>query len=456
MSKMFERLDENLLNDQNAYYFNFLSDRFHPLHSVWEANLKKRFGLTFKPIFVLPAVHNELFSDENYIVLNESLEAVSIDSSPVTPAFAVLAADDFNRQFSHHQFVRELIAKLLTKQDQVFVLSLTSVGLAFDSPKVQVLGPDPEVAARFDDKAEHLNVFRHLGLPTNQTWLYASYEELKAKHTEYPFFLSAAFSSAGSDSCRIETSHDLAAYFETLRPANKSSHFIAAKFLTDIVSAPNASAIVLSENNTLVVCITDQILRGHRYLGNIYPSSVGELYRAMILEMTTAVGNYLSTQGFRGLFGLDFLVTSAGNCYPLDLNPRRQGSYHCNVMMSKEIDLIDLEQRAIFGETLPVIKHEQFEVSYCWAHNKIMPYRANPTLGEGFEIGAPLKPFDTVGSRYASAWYPKGSILKGGAAAHYLRTDMSRSRLLETLEREVDELITQLYTYPDSSSVASD
>jgi predicted ATP-grasp superfamily ATP-dependent carboligase len=453
---MFGRLDENLLNDQNAYYFNLLSDRFHPLHSVWEANLKKRFGLTFKPIFVLPAVHNELFSDENYIVMSESLEAVSSDSSLPTPTFAVLAADDFNRQFSHHQSVRELIAKLLAKQDRVFVLSLTSVGLTFDSPKVQVLGPDPEVAARFDDKAEHLNVFRHLGLPTNQTRLYASYEELKAKHTEYPFFLSAAFSSAGSDSCKIETSHDLASYFDTLRTANKSSHFIAAKFLTDIVSAPNASAMVLSENNTLVVCITDQILRGHRYLGNIYPSSVGELHRAMILEMTAAVGNYLSTQGFRGLFGLDFLITSAGNCYPLDLNPRRQGSYHCNVLMSEEIDLIDLEQRAIFGEPLPVITHEQFEVPYCWAHSKLVPYRANPTLGEGFEIGAPLKPFDTVGSHYASAWYPKGSILKGGAAAHYLRTDMSRSRLLETLEREVDELITQLYNYPESSSVAKD
>ena len=456
MSKMFGRLDQNILNDQNAYYFNLLSDRFHPLHSIWEANLKKRFGLTFKPIFVLPAAHNAIFRDENYIVMSKSLDPVSSDSSPSTHTFAVLAADDFNRQFSHHQFVHELIAKLLTKQDQVFVLSLTSVGLTFESPKVQVLGPDPEVAARFDDKAEHLNVFRNLGLLTNQTWLYASYEELQAKHTEYPFFLSAASSSAGSDSCRIETSHDLASYFETLRPANKSSHFIAAKLLTDIVSAPNASAMVLSENNTLVVCITDQILRGHRYLGNIYPSSVGELHRAMIVEMTTAAGNYLSIQGFRGLFGLDFLITSAGNCYPLDLNPRRQGSYHCNVMMSKEIDLIDLEQRVIFGETLPVIQHEQFEVPYCWAHSKIMPYRANPTLGQGFEIGAPLKPFDIVGSHYASAWYPKGSVLKGGTAGHYLRTDMSRPRLLDTLEREVDELITQLYNYSESSPAARD
>jgi predicted ATP-grasp superfamily ATP-dependent carboligase len=446
---MFAHLDEDLFKDENAYYFNLLSDRFHPLHSIWEANLKKRFGVTFKPIFVLTAQHNELFKDENYIVIRQAPAPADIASNPVTPTFVISAADDLNKQFSHSDFVRKVIAKLLNKQAQVFVFSLTSVGLDFDDPRVKILGPDPKVAARFDDKAEHLNVFRHLGLPTNHTWVYANYDEMLAKHTEYPFFLSATFSSAGSDSRIIQTRHDLASFYENLRQHNKSSHFIAARLLTDIVNAPNVSAMVLSENNTLVVCLTDQILRGHQYLGNIYPSSVSEHHRSMMVEMTTAVGNYLSMQGFRGLFGLDFLITSAGDCFPLDLNPRRQGSYHCNVLMSKNVDLIDLEQKVIFGETVPAIKHEQFEVSYCWAHSKIMAYRPNATLGDEFEIGEPLTPFDTVGAYHAAAWYTQGSVLKGGSVGHYLRTDHSRLSLLKTLTYEVDELITRLYTYPE-------
>lgn len=448
---MSSELSENLLTDHNAYYFNLLSDRFHPLHSIWEANLKKRFGITFKPIFVLPSRHSDLFEDENYIVINQHPSPGFETSSPSTHTFTVLAADDLNRQFSSNKFVRELIAKLLVKQEQVFVLSLTSVGLAFDNPKVKVLGPDPGVAARFDDKAEHLNVFRHLGFSMNHTWVYSSYDELQAKHTEYPFFLSAAFSSAGSDSQRIESRHELTSYFESIRSLNKSNHFIAARLLEDIVRAPNASAIVLGENNTLVVCITDQILRGHQYLGNVYPSSVDERHRSMIFEMTEAVGNYLSQHGFRGLFGLDFLITSTGHCYALDLNPRRQGSYHCNVMMSKEIDLIDLEQRVIFDEPLPAMQNKKFSPPYCWAHSKIMPYRANATLGDAFEIGHST-PFDKVGTHYAAAWYPKGSVLSGGAAGHYSRTDISRERLLAMLERDVDELITQLYSYPASGS----
>jgi hypothetical protein len=210
--------------------------------------------------------------------------------------------------------------------------------------------------------------------------------------------------------------------------------------------------MVLSENNTLVVCLTDQILRGHQYLGNIYPSNVSAQHRSMILEMTTTVGNYLSMQGFRGLFGLDFLITSAGDCYPLDLNPRRQGSYHCNVMMSKNVDLIDLEQTVIFSEMLPNIKHEQFEAPYCWAHSKIVPHRPNPTLGDGFDTGDPLMPFDKVGTHHAAAWYNQGSVLKGGSVAHYARTGNSRQALLKTLEHEVEELITQLYTYPEATS----
>lgn len=444
---MFAHLAEGLLNDQNNYYFNLLSDRFHPLHVAWEANLKKRFGSTFKPIFVLPAQHNELFKDENYVVISQYPASADIASNFGPHTFVVPAADDLNKQFSDNEVVRDLIAKLLTKQDQVFVLSLTSVGLRFDDARVKILGPDPKVAARFDDKAEHLNVFRHLGLPTNQTWVYANYDEMLTTHTEYPFFLSATFSSAGSDSRTIQTSHELTSFYENVRPHNKGSHFIAARLLTDIVSAPNACAIVLSENNTLIVCLTDQILRGHQYLGNIYPSSVNDQHRSMILEMTTTVGNYLSTQGFRGIFGLDFLITSDGNCYPLDLNPRRQGSYHCNVMMSKNVDLIDLEQHAIFGETPPAIQHQQFDTPYCWAHSKIMPYQPSATLGKGFEIGEPRTPFEKVGTYHAAAWYTEGSVLKGGSVGHYLRTGSSRLWLLETLEHEVEELITQLYAY---------
>jgi predicted ATP-grasp superfamily ATP-dependent carboligase len=448
---MFVQLDEGMLKDQNNYYFNLLPDRCHSLHSIWEANLKKRSGSTFKPIFILPAQHNALFEGENFIVVSEDPFHADMASNRAPNRFAIPSPDDLNKQFSNNDFIREIIAMLLTKQDQVFILSLTSVGLTFEDPRVNILGPDPEVAARFDDKAEHINVFRHLGMPTNHTWVYTNYDEMLATHTEYPFFLSATFSSAGSDSRRIQTSDELASFYANLRPFNKGSHFIASRLLTDIVNAPNASAMVLSENNTLVVCISDQILRGHQYLGNIYPSDVSELHRSMILEMTTTVGNYLSTQGFRGLFGLDFLITSAGNCYPVDLNPRRQGSYQCNVLMSKDVDLIDLEQSVIFGEAPPVIKYEQFEVPFCWAHSKIMPHRANATMGEGFERGASHTPFETVGSHHAAAWYKEGSVLIGGSAGHYVRTGNSRELLLEKLEHDVDELIRQLYTYPESS-----
>jgi hypothetical protein len=123
---MFAHLDDALFEDKNAYYFNLLSDRFHPLHSIWEANLKKRFGLTFKPIFVLPAQHNELFNDENYIVIHQSPVPTVTASNPAMHTFVVLAADDLNKQFSHSDFVRDLIFKLLLKQEQVFVLSLTN------------------------------------------------------------------------------------------------------------------------------------------------------------------------------------------------------------------------------------------------------------------------------------------------------------------------------------------
>jgi hypothetical protein len=65
------------------------------------------------------------------------------------------------------------------------------------------------------------------------------------------------------------------------------------------------------------------------YCGNDYTSAatLDSSILTAVSEQTRRIGGWLSTLGYRGLFGLDFMVDPASaRPYAVDLNPRWQGS----------------------------------------------------------------------------------------------------------------------------------
>lgn len=443
------KLEDTIETDGYYYFFTFLSDRFGPLNQRWQQGLEKRFNKPFKPIYVLPFHHNRLFEEENYVVLNEQLAQLQ-EKEGRFDIINLIYPEDLNKQFSESAFIGTLLQKLIKKQGKVFILPFSSVWLNIDDPNVIILGPDKNVAAKFDDKAEHVRLFERLGINTNSTTIYKDFEELRRNHKEYPFFLSATFSSGGIESQSIYTAEDLEAYYSRLRPINKNHPLIAARLLNNIVLAANTSALVTDNNKTTVVCVSDQILRNNLYMGNIYPSKVTSNHYKLMQEVTEAVGNHLSREGFRGLFGLDFLITEDGQCYPVDLNPRRQGGYFCNAAMATRIDLIDLELRIILGEDLPKFGYKDFQVDYCWAHSKLTPYHHNMRIVKEFQEGDPLEPFTNIGSSYKAIYYPMNHTLLMGNPGFYLATDQSYDRLKHGLEQQTDEIISSSFEHSDS------
>lgn len=441
---MISKLNPNLLKDENYYFFSMMSDRFESLNKRWAEGLEKRFGKKFKPIFVLPFKHNKLFEEENYIVLNQRLFDLQKQLKR-QDILNLIYPEDLNRQFCESEFVQDLINKLIAKQGRLFILSFTNVWLNLNNPNITLLGPDNKVAAKFDDKVEHVNVFKKLGFKVNHTSVYKNYDELLLKQKDYPFFISAKFSSGGFESSVVYTKEDLDNFYASLRPINKNGPFIVSKLLREIVLAPNSSAVVVGENKTNLICITDQLLRGNSYMGNLYPSKINNLHQKIILEVTIKVGNYLSKQGFRGLFGMDFLITKRGDCFPTDLNPRRQGGYFCNVLMSKKVDIIDLELRLVLKEPIPNIKPEDFEIDYCWAHSKLVPYFHNAEIRKEFEKGIPSEPFSKIGSQYKAIYYPKKHILIAGNPGFYLTTDKSYTKMKKRLFQETEKTISTSY-----------
>ncbi len=437
------KLSPTLATDEYAYFFTMLTDRFQPLNTRWQKGLEKRFHKPFKPIYILLFRHNHYFEEENYIVLNERLADLH-KMKGRKDIINLIYPEDLNKQFSQSEFIKDLTRKLIKKQGKVFVLSFTSVWLDIDDPNVLVLGPDGSVASNYDAKTEHIKTFEKLGMDTIKTTVYENIQELRDKQAEYPFFLSATYSSGGFESKAIFTAEDLEAYYSNLRSINKAQPLIAARFIDDIVLAPNTSAIVTGKDSTTMVCISDQILRNNQYMGNIYPSQTSSAQKKLIHEMTVKVGNYLSGQGFRGLFGLDFLITKSGKCYPVDLNPRRQGGYYCNVMSSNR-DLIDLELRVIFNEPLPELSYEDFQSDYCWAHSKLTPYFPNMKIMDEIKEGDPIKPFKKPGTTYRAIYYPKDCTLLMGNPGFYLTSGKSYKEVKLRLFKETEKTISKSY-----------
>lgn len=437
------QISEDIAKDENYYFISLLSDRFASLNDRWAAALKKRFGKNFKPIYILPHRHNDIFIEDNFAILNKQQQHLNAHSGAKKLIYLIYP-EDLNKQFSESKFCQELLDTLVKKQGTVHVLSFTSVWLDFKSSNIKVLGPEPNIAGHYDNKIEHVKLFKKLRLPINKVTIYDNFEQLKRRHKEFPFFISAAYSSGGIESQAIYTPEDLDIFYFGLRPVNKDLPLIAARQIKDIVLAPNVTALVHEKDETTFINISEQLLRGNNYMGNIYPANVSKHHFKIILESTMAIGNHLSREGFRGLFGCDFLITASGECFPVDLNPRRQGGYFC-VTEASPVDLVDLELKVALGEPIDSIRHEDFQADYAWGHSKLSPYFNNAYINKEFGEGECSAPFRNIGTSYTAQFYPKDHVLITGNPGFYVATAKNSSEIKKMLIPDVEKLISKSY-----------
>lgn len=441
------KLDKDMLSNEREYFFTFLGERFEEATLLWKEALENHFQKKFTPIFIIPGKNNQYFRKTNFIIINKRLSRIKKDTGKKNFIF-LSEQDDINEEFCNSYFIRNLIERLIKKQGRIFILPFTTTNLLLRSSKVIILGPDPDVATKYDSKIEHKLLFDKLKLSRNEIRIFENLEAVRREMRRFPIFLSAAFSSGGHESRIIKNPAQITSFLRELRSINRTNKFIAARFIEDVVLSPNSNAIVVGRNKTIVNCISDQILRDHQYLGNIYPSKATKKCKNKIKMITEKVGNYLSRRGFRGIFGLDFIIDKRGAVFVTDLNPRRQGGYLCHIFaaLQKGIDLVDLELRIYLNERVPHLTQEDFDLNYVWAHSKIKPYRGGQKIMRNFSVSSPFAPFAKKGKVHKSIFYPKHYIFVGGTAGYYITTGTSYDRVLRKTRKDVDTIIDQSFS----------
>ncbi|MCH7828552.1 ATP-grasp domain-containing protein [Patescibacteria group bacterium] len=444
------KLDPNIFTNRREYFFSFLVDRFEYATLLWKEALQDRFQRPFEPIFVVSARSNQYFQKANFLVMNQRAQKVQRDTGEKNFIF-LSENEDLNQEFSRSSYVKDFIRKLILKQKRVFLLPFTTTNLSFNSSKVIVLGPDSKVVTKYDNKVQHKLLFDKLGLSKNEVKIFKNLAAVQRTVKQYPIFLSASFSSGGHESRIISNPAQIDSFSHELRGINRNNEFLVARFIEDVVLSPNTNAIVVGRNNTVVNCISDQILRSNQYIGNIYPSKATERHKGIMRKTTAVVGNYLSRKGFRGIFGLDFIIDKNGSVFPTDLNPRRQGGYLCHILSarSKGIDLIDLELRIFLHNDIPDISYPNFQVDYVWAHSKIKPYKSGQKITRVFASKNPSTPFMKKGAAYKAMFYPKGYVFAGGNAGYYITTGTSYDQTLQKIRGAVGKIIETSFDSTD-------
>ena len=316
--------------------------------------------------------------------------------------------------------------------------------LKITDPQWLVLGPSPKIATYYDNKAQHYELFKKLNLPRNEARVFKDKDELLKKNHTFPGYITASYTSGGNESGLIYSKGMLDNFLSRLRAVNTKDRFLVASIFEHIVTMPNVNAIVTGKNQTSILVISDQIMRGTRYLGNIYPSSISPKHIKQIKTITIKIGNYLSQEGYRGLFGCDFLINNKGKLVVVDLNPRRQGGYACNALALKAlgVNLTDIELLCALGKVSKVnLSYDNIQYPAIWAHSKIKPNDPGQRINKETKKGSMVKVFSKQNGSYSGTFYKKDSIFIDGYIGYVITVGKNREKVYNLVTDTVNKLL---------------
>jgi hypothetical protein len=181
-----------------------------------------------------------------------------------------------------------------------------------------------------------------LGLPTIPWRYIPDVEMIRSRRLleDGPIMLRRSRTSGGVGLAYV----DDPALLDALWPDEDEAYVSVAPFVADAVPL-NISAVVWREGVTVhplslqLVGVPELTTRRFGYCGNDF-AAAARLDRSIIEQVeraTRAIGTWLGGFGYRGVFGVDFLVKD-GVVLFTEVNPRFQGSTHLSCQVSVEKD----------------------------------------------------------------------------------------------------------------------
>lgn len=238
--------------------------------------------------------------------------------------------------------LRQQILRVAGSQSAVFTYRPSAFLSAICFARVgraDYLGLFKDFQAAFEHKPWVESEVATLGIP-RVPWTYvADEDQLEAVRLfdQGPVVMRPSRTSGGVGIVRVESDRDLAASW-----LRESESFVSIAPFVDDATPVNIGAVVWRDGVTVhhaslqLIGIPELTERPFGYCGNDF-GAVRDFPRVTVdaIERSTRiVGEWLRSRGFRGAFGIDFLVKDEQPLF-LEVNPRFQGSTHASCRIAR-------------------------------------------------------------------------------------------------------------------------
>jgi len=316
----------NFTLEENTEYFLYIGElKNYGINLFLRDALSRIFNRRFEFISIVPDVF-EQYNYDNLIVINPNINSLACLYGPNVSCR--VSAGDFLKAVSESNKVHALIQRLLNRQQNVYIYMYESLPeMTLDTiPGVNILGPDRQVSHQVNSKLFQYRELQEL-LPLAEFKICHGLEELQRfadsswSLWQDGLFVTREYSAAGVNSI-------VARDWETIRCkfVGQDETYLVSRYIPH-TSDPTVIAVVASEDDIFIAGVADQnIVGGNRFTGSTFPTRLPDGIVAELRRQTVVAGQWLARQGYRGIFGCDFLVDDNQQVFFLEINARKQGT----------------------------------------------------------------------------------------------------------------------------------
>jgi hypothetical protein len=312
--------------EENVTYFLYIGElKNYGLNVFLKEALSRIMGCPIDFIAIVPDIM-EQYDYANIVVINPLTKDKFFD---IKQKYSCrVPGPTFMRSVSSSPQVVKLVTDLLGRQQHVYIYMYESyMEMTLDDiDGVRILGPSSVVAHRLNNKIYQYENFGDV-VPVPEFAVCRGMDDLRETTQNLwqrwtdGIFITTAYSAAGANSVIAHSEKDVTAKFEAL-----DYLYLISRYHPHLYD-PTVLAVVANEKDVYVAGVADQRIEGgNRFVGSTYPSVLpGEIQEALF-DMTRRLGQRLGREGYRGIFGCDFVVDGENNILFVEVNARKQGT----------------------------------------------------------------------------------------------------------------------------------
>ncbi len=312
------------LNPDKAYFIYIGEIKAHGLSAFLIPVLEQIYCRPVECIALVPDLLDR-YPYSNLAVLNR--ESFHYYSSKGILVNCRPTAGDFAQEVSASLLAQKLLESIIREQDFVYIHMFASRSemKLVDGERVKLLGPDPALAHHFNNKIIQYQMACQLGIPVPEGFCCNCLEEALDSAQSFfnsgeEVFVSEAYSAAGSNSSFASNCMEIRERF-----VGNDQPYLVTRRVPHRYD-PTVLAVVANAQEVYVASVADQRMEENRFLGSTFPTVLEREVVQQIKKYTRLVGKHMGAQGYRGVFGCDFIVDEGGQIYFVEVNARKQGT----------------------------------------------------------------------------------------------------------------------------------